>query len=226
MIPNNYWSKWIPYDYAHFSYLDYHPSVDWTYGNISLSPYDEAFIWGELNISPRINNTLTIAEKMVEIRGHYKFTFDTIDPLAGVTQVNTTRSTIQDLNDYFYEFKKQGICEGAYFVPADTKSERGRLKIKERLNNSALCKTPFNNEKVERGVKTYLPTLWVLAPCKQVRISLKSWREEKGKPTVAYSHHCTGVEFLMKDTKFRAPLRVTERIPDRVAPKYFQGRRR
>ncbi len=216
----------IPTEWNHYRYIDYHQSTDWAIGFVSLSQYDECFIWEELNISPKTHKTSEIAEEIANVSVDYKFTFDVIDPLAGITQVNTTRSTIQDLNDYFSEFKRIGIGTGAYFVPADTKSERGRLKIKERLANSIKCKTPFNNEVEEHGVKKHLPTLWILAPCKQVRLSLKNWREEKGKPSQAYSHHCTGIEFLMKDVKFRPPSLITERMPERQKYRRFKGRGR
>lgn len=224
----------LPYEWRFFSYCDYHQSTDWAIGNVALSEFNECFIFSELNISPKTHNTLTIANEMAKLRQDYKFAFDVIDPLAGITQSNTTRSTIQDLNDYFSEFQKAGICTGAYFVPADTKSERGRLKIKERLRNSLICKEPFNNKAedyrgnpdvINMDNEPYLPTLWVFANCKQVRLSLKNWREEKGKPSQAYSHHCTGLEFLMKDSKFRPPPLITERMPDRQKYRRFKGRR-
>jgi len=224
----------IPTEWNHYRFLDYHQSTPWAIGFVSLSPFNECFIWEELSISPKTNNTLTIANEMAKVSQDYKFTFDVIDPLAGITQVNTTRSTTQDLNGYFSEFQQAGICTGGYFVPADTKSERGRLKIKERLNNSIICKEPFNNKAedyrgnpdvVNMSNEPYLPTIWVFANCKQIRLSLKNWREEKGKPSQPYSHFCTGLEFLMKDAKFRPPPLITEKMPDRQKYRRFKGRR-
>jgi len=227
----------IPYEWNHFRYLDYHPSTDWAIGFVSLSPYNECFIWDEINISPRTNTTLEIAYKIAEASGNYKFLFDVIDPLAHATtgtnrnKDGTIRTTAQDLNGYLANFKTQGLCEGGYFVSANTKGTRGREKIRQRLRNSTIVKTPYNNEaqdyldnpdvkNVEK--EKYLPTIWIFNNCRQVRVSLKNWREEKGKPIAAYSHHCTGIEFLMKDAKFRPPAVDYQKAEPRKKILYFQ----
>jgi hypothetical protein len=230
----------IPYEWNHYQYIDYHQHNDWACGWVSLSPFNECFIWDELNISPRTNTTLEIVDKIAEKSGHYKFLFDVIDPLAVGQKSDTkksdgtVRTTVDDINKYLSEFKQQGVCEGGYFIPGNTKGTRGREQIRHRLRNSLVVKTPFNNEAedyknnpdvINIKREKYLPTIWVFAPCKQVRMSLKNWREEKGKPTQAYSHHCTGLEFLMKDAKFRPPVLEHERPIDRKKVLYFQGRR-
>ena len=193
-----------------------------------------------MNISPRTNTVLEIVDKMVEKSGNYKFLLDKIDPLAKGQKSNTkkedgtVRTTVDDINGYLAEFKRQGVCEGGYFTTANTKGTRGREKIRQRLRNSLIVKTPFNNEasnylgnedviNIER--EKYLPTLWVLAPCKQVRLSLKNWRMEKGEPSQQYSDHCTGLEFLHKDARFRPPVLMQERLVEREKVLYFQGRR-
>jgi len=45
---------------------------------------------------------------------------------------------------------------------------------------------------------------------------------EKDKPTQAYSHHCTGLEFLMKDARFRQPAVMREKPQNRAPIRYFQ----
>lgn len=228
----------IPYNYNCFRYIDYHPDNDWAVGFVALSPYDECFISDELNISPRTNTTEEIAYKIAEKSGHYKFKFDVIDPLAQGSKSEkkkrdgTVKTTIEDINECLADFKRQGICEGGYFTSGNTKGTRGRERIRNRLKNSLIVKKPFSNRaddyadnpdvvNIER--KQYLPTLWVFAPCKQVRLSLKNWRMEKGEPTQAYSHHCTGLEMLMKDSKFRPPVLEYERPKERQKIRYFQG---
>lgn len=214
----------IPYQWHHFRYIDWHQSTDWAVGFISLSPYNEAFIWKALNISPRTNKTFDIARQIAEASGLYKFKMDKIDPLANIQQTNTTKTSIEDLNHYFHEFKKEGLCTGAFWTSADTKSERGREKIKERLINSNKCGRPFNNEVIRDGERIHLPTLWVFSDCKIASLSLKNWREEKGKPDTRsqYSHHCTGIEFLMKDRGFCPPSIEYAKQYERTKIRYFQ----
>ncbi len=231
----------IPYHYSFFRYCDYHQSNDWAIGFVALSPYNECFIWAELNISPRTNTTLEIVDRIVDVSENYKFLFDVIDPLAQGQKGNTkkkdgtVRTTIEDINGYLADFKRQGMGEGGYFVSGNTKGTRGREQIRQRLKNSRAVKTPFNNladdyignpDVVNIKRELYLPTLWILAPCRQVRLSLKQWREEKGEPMQAYSHHPTGLEMLMKDAKFRPPIIQIEKRKEHRTPRYFQGRRR
>jgi len=229
----------IPYEWNHFRYIDYHQNNDWATGLVSLSPYNECFIWDEQNTSPRTNTTLEIMYKVAEASGNYRFLFDVIDPLAKgqksetgrKNKDGTVRTTIDDINGYLSDFKAQGLCEGGYFVSGNTKGTRGREQIRQRLRNSAIVKTPFNNEAEDyldnpdvRNVKgeKYLPTLWIFNHCRQVRLSLKNWREEKGKPIQAYSHHCTGLEMLMKDAKFRPPVFDYEKAEPRKKVLYYQ----
>lgn len=230
----------IPYSWNHFRYIDFHGNKDWSVGFVSLSSYNECFIWDELDISPRTNTTLEITDKIAEKSGNYRFLFDVIDPLAKgqksstKNEDGTVKTTVDDINDYLGEFKRQGLCEGGYFVSANTKGTRGREKVRQRIRNSSIVKTPFNNEAkdyldnpdvVNMGMVKYLPTLWVFAPCKQVRLSLKNWRMEKNEPIQAYSDHCTGLEFLHKDAKFRPPVQDYEKPVERKKVRYFQMRR-
>lgn len=231
----------IPYEYNHFIYVDYHPTVPWAIGFVALSPFNECFFWDEINISPRVNTTLEIAYEIAKTAGHYRFNmFNPIDPLAKAQQGHSkdeetkmTKSTVQDLNGYLSDFHKQGICESIYFTTADTKGTRGRESLRARFKNSIICKTPFNNESekyignedvVNIKKDRYLPTVWIFDKCRQIRASFKNWREEKGKPVQAYSHHCTGAEFLMKDARFRPPALLADKIKERKKVQYFRPR--
>lgn len=226
----------IPDGYNLFRYIDYHQNNDWAIGFVALSPYNECFVFDELNISPRTNSTEEISYRIAEKSGHYRYKFDVIDPLANIRSGDSkirgmVTTTIEDINRYMADFKRQGICEGSNFIPADTKGTRGRERIRARLLNSIVVEKPFNNDAekykdnedvVNIDKEPYLPTIWIFSNCKQVRLSLKNWREEKGKPTQAYSHHCTGLEFLMKDKRFRPPLLEYERPRERTGI-YYRG---
>ena len=216
----------IPLSYSHYSYCDYHQSVDWAIGYMSLSPFDELFIWGELDISPKDYKTSEIALEMAKMRGHYKFTLDVIDPLSSIVNNNTSTNTIQDLNKCFIELQKQGICEHAYFVPADTKGEVGILKLRERIKNSNIVKTPFNNQVIEMGIKKNLPTVWIFNNCVKIQNSIRNWRLKKGVPGRGeYSHHCRGIEYILKDSLFRPPSILFKKPIKREPIRYFQTQR-
>jgi hypothetical protein len=176
---------------------------------MSISPLDEAFIWKEMNINPKENTTLIIAEKIAEISRDYKFKVDLIDPLAGVNQTNTGTSVIEDLNRYFKEFKRSGLGTGARFEPFDTKSLRGRDKIRERLRNSEHCEVPFNNKVTEGGFEKRKPTLWIdKYNCPQTNNSFYRWRMKDDKPEQKWSHHPMAIEGLFKDRRVKAKVDI------------------
>ena len=201
----------IPDGWTFFRSEDWHDSVNLAIIFVALSPFNEAFVWAELNPSPEHNTTLAVCEMIAEVSGEErKFGMNLIDPLAGKNQSNTGRSVIDDMNGYFKEMKKQGVCTGGWWESANTKSVaakadnnvRGREKIRERLYNSSLCEKPFNNRVVRDRLEKRLPTLWILDDCSLMAKSLQKWRLEKGKPTIKWSHFCTSLEFLMKDVRF------------------------
>jgi|3_EtaG_2_1085321.scaffolds.fasta_scaffold00710_15 hypothetical protein len=202
----------MPMRWAHFRTWDYHPSNVNPILFLSLSPSDECFIWHELNVDPKKNTTEIIAEKIIEASGDYKFKLNRIDPLAGVNQPNTSTTVIQDLNRYFSKFKKEGFGTGGKWEPYDTKYHitrkgflAGRDNIKRRLINSVEAKKPFNNNVVNKrtGFKEILPTLWVSETCRITLNSLYKWRMEDSKPSQKWSHHCTALEGIMKEKRFK-----------------------
>ena len=227
-----------PYkSWNHYRMIDYHPHNKWACLWISLSAENELFIWHEWAPDPERIITRQIANEMGLISGgNRKFVFNLIDPLAEVTQSNTKTSTVDDLNTYFMELKKEGICSGGYWQTWDTKGTRGREMIRERLKNSRECKAPFNNKVRDQGITRRLPTIWVSRGCMEMARSLKQWRLEswtrsslnvdkdrKETPTQKFSHFCTALEAALKDKRFRPPVQVYQ--GGRKAPSYFQGKR-
>lgn len=204
----------IPNDWNHFRLIDYHDNNHWAVVFISLSEFNEAFIWDELWISPEKNTTIEIAREIARKSKDYKFSVNLIDPLANKNQVNTNTTVTQDLNSIFHTFRKEGICTGGHWEAWDTKSTLGRDRIRERLINAALVGRPFNNEVVRDGRKVRLPTLWVFNTCKQVSKSLQLWRIKKtgGEPAQEWSHFCTAIEGVMKDLRFKPRPRTIDTL--------------
>jgi phage terminase large subunit-like protein len=178
---DQYFPEGIPADtYNHFRGIDYHEAVNWACGFMSISPTNEAFIWGEFNPSPENMITFDIARELCVISKDYKFTLNLIDPLASKKQLNTGISTIEDLNRAFLTYKREGLGTGGYWMAWDTKSTRGREEVRKRLMNSVKVGKPFNNQIVnKKGHKEYLPTLWILDNCRQSARSMKNWRLEE-----------------------------------------------
>ena len=201
----------IPSPWTHFRTWDYHSTNVNPILFLSLSPTDECFVWHELNIDPKKNTTKIIAEQIADTSGDYKFRLDRIDPLANENQSNTNTTVIQDLNKEFKEFKKSGFGTGASWGPYDTKYYvtkkgflRGRDNIKQRLINSSLVKKPFNNKvRDEHGFEKRIPTLWISSNCRVTLNSIYKWRVENGKPSQKWSHHCTALEGIMKEKRFK-----------------------
>lgn len=194
---------YIPMEWAHFRAIDYHESTNWAIVFMSLSHNDELFVWDELNPSPEKNTTAVIAELIAEKSRDYTFQLNLIDPLASKIQTNTGLGVIDDLNRLFHTFKKEGLCTGGLWESWDTKSTRGRDKIRERLINAAKVDKPFHNEVVRDGVRIKLPTLWIFNTCKHTARSLQQWRLDGEKPAQEWSHFCTAIEGVLKDVRFR-----------------------
>ena len=224
-------------DYNHFRMIDYHPHNKWAVCWLSISPYNEAFVWQEFSPDPEKMVTRSIANEIALLSGHYKFRLDLIDPLAEETQTNTGTSTVEDLNSAFLDLFKEGICSKAFWETWDTKGTRGREVVRERLKNAVDCRRPFNNKiKDERGTR-YLPTLWISTRCQETARSLKQWRLEswarsamninkdrKETPAQRFSHYCTAIEAAFKDVRCRPPI-LGYRPQSKQAPRYFQGGR-
>ena len=207
----------IPASYTHYRSWDFHSSNVNAIVFLSLSPQNECFIWHELNIDPKTNTTEIIAEQIADVRPDIKFKLSRIDPLAAQNQSNTNTSVIDDLNRFFKEFRNRGFGQGGVWKPYDTKYHvtqrgflRGRDHIKQRLINASLAKKPFNNNIEVNGVKKELPTLWVSKDCRLTLQSLYKWRIEKGKPSQKWSHHCTAIEGIMKEKKFKPHVEFEE----------------
>lgn len=202
----------IPLSWSSFISLDYHESTPIAVVVCSLSPDDECFLWEELTIDPKVNTTHDIAEEIVNIIGpERKFKLALIDPLATKNQVNTNTSVVEDLNNYFQQFRKEGRCQRLYWEPFDTKNLRGRDKIRERLRNAdEYAKKPFHNKVKVNGFEKTFPTLWIDKNNTQCNNSFYKWRIEKKKPTQKWSHHMTALEGLMKDKRFRPNVEMFE----------------
>ena len=177
---DKYFPEGIPSYYNHFRGIDYHEAINWACGFMSISPQNEAFIWGEFNPSPENMITFDIAHELAVMSRDYKFTLSLIDPLANKTQSNTGLTVIEDLNRASLMYKKEGLGTGGYWIPWDTKSTRGRDEVRKRLINSAKVGKPFNNKVINKhGNKEYIPTLWILDTAKLSARSMKNWRLEE-----------------------------------------------
>ena len=213
--------KWfpdgVPYSWSHFRGIDYHEHNRWACGMMAISPEDEVFIYGEFSPNPEEMVTIEIAREFALMGKDYKYILNLIDPWASKTQSNTGLTVIDDLNRSFLTYKKEGIGTGAYWRPWDTKSTRGRDELRKRVKNSALVGKPFNNVIVKDGLRTHLPTLWVLDNCKQTAKSFKNWRLEEWainnanatkdaneNPQQRYSHFPMVFECLFKDPACKA----------------------
>jgi len=224
----------IPDGWLFFRSEDWHQSTKLAIIFVALSPYDEAFVYAELNPDPEQNSTLAVCRMIAEVSGTTrKFSMNLIDPLASINQSNTGRSVLDDMNFYFKEMKHNEECSGGWWESANTKSIasksdhnlRGRDEIRRRLGNARLSGKPFNNRIEQDGLVKYLPTLWILDDCPLTADSIKSWRIENGKPTVRWSHFCTALEFLMKDIRFSPRKQITRQPKKYVHKQYYQTHR-
>ena len=211
VIPKDkYFPEGMPHSWAHFRGIDYHEHVNWACGMLSISPQNEAFIYGEFNPSPENMVTIEIAREFSLMGKDYKYILNLIDPLAVKVQTNTGLSAVDDLNRAFSEYRKEGIGTGGFWQPWDTKSTRGRDEIRKRLKNSALVGKPFNNTIIKDGLQVPLPTLWILDNCSITAKCFKQWRLEewasvdgtkdaiKEQPQQRWSHFPVLYECLFK----------------------------
>tara|TARA_Y100000310_G_scaffold236502_1_gene239692 strand:+ start:9445 stop:11226 length:1782 start_codon:yes stop_codon:yes gene_type:complete len=224
----------IPDGWTFFRSEDWHPTTKLAIIFVAMSPYNEAFVYAELNPDPERDNTLSICRMIADVSGETrKFGMNLIDPLASIKQSNTTKSVIDDMNYYFKQMAKNDECTGGWWESANTKSTasktdhnlRGRDEIRRRLGNALMCKRPFNNQTTSDGLFKRLPTLWILNDCPLVADSLKSWRLEKNKPTVRWSHFCTALEFLMKDVRFAPRTQAVRKPRKYIHKRYYQTSR-
>ncbi len=228
---NEYFPDGIPHEWIHARGIDFHPHVAWACPWLALSKHNEAFVYNEYNPSPDKMVTYEIARQIAFKSGDYKFSVNLIDPLAQTMQANTGFSPVDDINRAFTAFRKEGICTGGYWQSWDTKNERGRDVIKERLKNARLCGRPFNNRIVKDLRETYLPTLWILDNCQQTIFSMKNWRwqqwagrdamltkDEKNKPEDKHSHFPVAIECLFKHPAFSMLNYRESVLPKRKSP--------
>lgn len=235
---DKYFPGGINREWRHARGIDYHPTVAWACGIMSLSHHNELFIWGEMNPSPENLTTLEIARAFSAIGSDYKSDINLIDPLADVNQANTGTTTIEDLNRIYSMLAKEELCKITFWQVYDTKSQIGRDAIRTRLKNSIAVGKPFNNYVEVRGKMQYLPTMWVLDTCPLTAKFLMNWRmdewantqanqtkEQKETPQQKYSHFCTMIEGILKHQGFRP--KNPHQLPQKPQHRdhYFQGRR-
>jgi len=234
---DKYFPDGMFHEWNHYRMIDYHSHNKWACLWMSLSPWNEAFIWHEWSPDPEKMTTRMISNEIAILSGNYSFKLNLIDALAATTQTNTATSTLDDLNDLFIELKRNGICTGGYWETWDTKGIRGREVVRERLKYAKERNKPFNNVVEKDGVKRYLPTLWISNRCPETARSLKQWRLEsytasasninkdrKETPTQKWSHFCTALEAIFKDERVKPPVSSYKQVT-KQPPKYFHGRR-
>lgn len=215
---NKYFPDGIPSNWTHARGIDFHPQTPWACGMATLSPQNELFIWGEWNPSPEKFTVREIARELAIREEDKRFKLNLIDPLAKAVKKNLSGNitVLDDLNDEFRRLAKEGLCSRAYWRTWNTKGEKGRDAIRERLKNSLEVKEPFKNKVRKDGVEVYLPTIWILDNCKMSAQYMKNWRweewadakakltkEEKNKPEQKWSHFNMVWEALLKETAFR-----------------------
>jgi len=201
---------------------------------VALSPTNEAFVYQEWNPSPGQWVTSRLCQELGLRSGFDKFICSLIDPLASTVNTNTGKTTLEEMNLIFHRLKLEGLCAGGYWESFATRGEVGRDAIKERLQNSVKCKTPFNNRTIVEGREVFLPTIWISSKCRNMADSLRFWRTEmwvsskqlvtkdrKEKPTEKWSHFCTALEGLFKDKRFKPRNTHLTKLPEYVR---FRGR--
>ena len=208
---DRYFPAGIPSDWKHFRGIDYHQSNPWACVWLSVSPQDEIFVWNDYAPSPQRMVTYEIARQIAERSGEYKYLMNLIDPNASNRQPNTNMTTVDDLNRYFQEFRRENLCMGGYWQAWDTHGGRGREEFTKRIKNAMRVGKPFNNKVVTDGGTRNLPTIWISDKCKNVIESMKNWRMEdwasreqlnrndpKEKPQMKWSHFPITIECLLK----------------------------
>lgn len=207
-----YFPQGLPYDWKHFRGIDYHQSNPWACVWMSVSPQDELFIWCDYAPSPQRMITYDIAKNIAQRSGDFKYLLNLIDPNASVKQTNTNMTTVEDLNRFFADFRKEGWCVGGYWQPWDTHGGRGREELTKRIINSVKVGKPFNNKVVVDGRTVQLPTVWFTDNCRNTIECMKSWRLEdwssreqlhrndpKEKAQMRWSHFPITIESMLKN---------------------------
>lgn len=215
---DKYFPEGVPNDWKHFRGIDYHDGNPWAVVWASVSPQNEMFVWCDYAPQPGRMITYDIALNIARMSGDYKYLLNLIDPLANAKQINTNLTTIEDMNRYFNEFKKDNIGTGGYWQPWDTKGTRGREEVTMRLLNSIKVGKPYNNRVVINDRAETLPTLWITNNCQSVVEAMKNWRREdwasrqmlmkndqKDKPQQKWSHFPITIECLLKNPMVSRP---------------------
>ena len=235
-----YFPTGIPEPWKFARMIDFHTSVPWAITWIALSPEDEAFVWEEMNPDPHDWTTNAICKEIAKRSLHYKYRINLIDKLSTDKQVITNTSCQEDMNKYFREWGRLAYDKDTPWESWEDKSTKGQDKVRERLINAKICGKPFNNSQMIHGVKERLPTLWIFDKCRNMALSLKSWKQEewlsresivtkdpKDKTEVKWSHFNKTLEAVMMDSRFRAGRREysTEAREQVMAGRYFKGAR-
>ena len=182
---------------------------------LALSFQNELFVWNEFLPSTDKWVTKTICAEIAKMSKMYRYKVNTIDPNANAINLNTGKTTMQEMNEHFRDLRREGVCMGGVWETFNTKGDYGRNAIKQRLAGSIKVGKPFNNTVVQDGVKVQIPTLWVFDNCHEAARSLKHWRLEETKnvrhgsrdektlkPAQRFSHCCTALEGALKDSRF------------------------
>jgi hypothetical protein len=194
--------------YWNYRIIDFHPAKPWYISWVVVTPQNEWIIWQELIAKHDSRVTMDIRDdiKSKSLLGEdEEFNRCTlIDPLSNMKQGNTGFSTFEDL--------AMGDLGLRRLTLADTKNSQGRMNIKMRLKNAAICGVPGNN--ICKNVLTntrygiYLPTMWILDTCRGHIEHFKSWRYKEPKQehvkavttikkeSQKYSDFCRNLEFL------------------------------
>jgi hypothetical protein len=233
---SEYFEYGIPKTWVFGRGIDYHPQTPWAFGGMALSPRNEAFIFVERNLSPERFTTEEQASNIGDASADYHYTLSIIDPLSKAFKRIENGKSVTILDDLNNSLRSLGYSKQGYFQTWDTKGERGRDEIRKRLKNAKKCGKPFSNEQVVDGVRTFLPTIWILDSCQVSIKSMRQWRweeyadgsnksnrESKNKPEQKWSHINMVWEALFKNPIFRFNASQKAGIKEREL-KYFQRR--
>jgi len=195
-------------NYWHYRIIDFHPSKPWYVSWIAVTPYHEWFVWNELVAS---HDKKTSHDLRDQIKAESLLDEDDefnrrtlVDPLAQVKQNNTGLSVFDDISMGELGLRR---CESA-----DTKNAQGRMNIKARLKNAAICGVPGNNhfptQPPDIRYGHYKPTIWFLDNCTGHMEHMKSWRyidfkqahvkatRTTKRESEKWSDFCRNLEFL------------------------------
>ena len=195
---------------------DYHTHKPHAIAWVALSQDNELFIFDEFSPAPDDKwVTKTICEEIASRRRFLKYKINVIDPYANQINSSTGITTVQEMNKIFMELRKLDECSGGVWEVFNTKGDVGRNAIRQRLQGSLKVGKPFNNLVVQNGIKIRIPTIWIFNNCIEMARSLKHWRldetknlrhgkkdEKEFKPSQKFSHYCTALEGLLKDSRF------------------------